>query len=236
MTYVISDLHGMYADYCAMLKKIRFCSEDRLYILGDICDRGPDTVPLYMDIMARENVYCIRGNHEEMLLAALPQTFGYLKKMCDFSAMTGLYDTESWCACGGDTTRLALFFCEQKTVEEIYSYISDMPYYRSITVGNTEYIMVHAGLDEFSPEKPLGDYSSEDLVWSRPDFDQRLWPDERKKLIVGHTPTFAFREDRTAEIYHGKGDIIVVDCGAVFKETGGRLGCLCLETMKEYYI
>ena len=38
-----------------------------------------------------------------------------------------------------------------------------------------------------------------------------------------------------AAIWHcPDGRLIDVDCGAVFTEAGGRLGCLCLETGKEY--
>ncbi len=77
----MSDLHGMFQDYCEMLDKINFSNNDSLYILGDICDRGPDTAKLYLDIISRNNVYCIRGNHEEMLLDALPTNFGYLRKL-----------------------------------------------------------------------------------------------------------------------------------------------------------
>lgn len=38
--YALSDLHGHYEALCAMLKKIHFCDNDRLYILGDCNDRG----------------------------------------------------------------------------------------------------------------------------------------------------------------------------------------------------
>ena len=31
-----------------------------------------------------------------------------------------------------------------------------------------------------------------------------------------------------------KNNHIAVDCGAVFED--GRLGCICLDTMKEYYV
>ena len=40
-TYVMSDIHGNYRAYKAMLEKINFNREDMLYILGDILDRGP---------------------------------------------------------------------------------------------------------------------------------------------------------------------------------------------------
>ena len=56
--------------------------------------------------------------------------------------------------------------------------------------------------------------------------------------VDGHVPTFLIRgtRDEQAAIWHcPDGRLIDVDCGAVFTEAGGRLGCLCLETGKEYY-
>ena len=40
MTYVISNLHGNYQKYKAMLSEISFRDSDILYVLGDIVDYG----------------------------------------------------------------------------------------------------------------------------------------------------------------------------------------------------
>lgn len=235
MNYVMSDLHGMFQEYREMLDKIHFLNDDSLYILGDICDRGPDTAKLYLDIISRNNVYCIRGNHEEMLLDALPENFGYLRELKG-KLVESVYDSEIWCACGGNETRLSLFGQDREVVEEIYSYIKQLPFYRNIKIGETEYTLVHAGIENFSLDKPMDSYAIEEFIWYSPEFDDTLWNDNNKILIVGHTPTFIFREDKQAKIYHGKGNIIDIDCGAVFREDGGKLGCLCLETMEEFYV
>ena len=41
MVYLMSDLHGRYDKYLQMLEKISFSDEDELFLLGDLCDRGP---------------------------------------------------------------------------------------------------------------------------------------------------------------------------------------------------
>ena len=46
MTYVMSDIHGQYDKYLAMLDKIAFSDDDTLYILGDVLDRGEEPVEL----------------------------------------------------------------------------------------------------------------------------------------------------------------------------------------------
>lgn len=71
MLYAMSDLHGEYQKYLAMLEKIKFNQEDTLYLLGDLVDRGPEPVKILQDIMQRPNVYPLLGNHEVMAIYIL---------------------------------------------------------------------------------------------------------------------------------------------------------------------
>ena len=45
--YVISDLHGQFVLLQLLLEKIEFSANDELYILGDIMDRGPNSIDIY---------------------------------------------------------------------------------------------------------------------------------------------------------------------------------------------
>lgn len=49
MTYTISDIHGCHDKYRELLKKINFGSEDTLYVLGDVIDRGPAGFKILLD-------------------------------------------------------------------------------------------------------------------------------------------------------------------------------------------
>ena len=62
-TYVMSDLHGNCCAYQKMLEKIELKAEDKLYILGDILDRGPNPIKIILDLMNRPNVEILAGNH-----------------------------------------------------------------------------------------------------------------------------------------------------------------------------
>ena len=73
MIYAMSDLHGEYEKFLAMLEKIQFQDSDTLYLLGDLVDRGPEPVKLLQDIAKRPNVYPLMGNHEIMALLVLQQ-------------------------------------------------------------------------------------------------------------------------------------------------------------------
>ena len=63
-TYVISDLHGHFDLLIKLLETISFSENDILYIIGDICDRGPDSLKILFYIQDHNNIILIKGNHE----------------------------------------------------------------------------------------------------------------------------------------------------------------------------
>lgn len=71
MIYLMSDIHGEYKKYIAMLEKINFSDNDILYILGDVLERGPEPIKILKDMSMRSNVYPIMGNHELMAIDIL---------------------------------------------------------------------------------------------------------------------------------------------------------------------
>ena len=233
MKYVMSDLHGRYDKYTEMLSKIHFTNDDELYILGDICDRGPASAQIYLEIMGRENVHCVMGNHENMLLEYLPLIFRFL---FDKDAKLISADYELWSVNGGGTTCASFIEVGKEKMIEIYNFIRLFPLYRVIEVETKRYLLVHAGIDNYNDSKSLSEYLPEELLWSDIDYDDTYYPIKLDKIIVGHTPTFLLNENKSAAIYHGKGNVIAIDCGAVFEKDGGRLGCLCLDTMQEFYV
>ena len=58
----MSDLHGQFVLLQLMLNKIQFTDEDELYILGDIMDRGPNSIDIYYFVKAMPNVHMIKKN------------------------------------------------------------------------------------------------------------------------------------------------------------------------------
>ena len=66
MKYAMSDIHGCYDEFIAMLNKINFSKEDELYILGDILDRGNKPIDILDYVIAHKNIYLIKGNHEKL--------------------------------------------------------------------------------------------------------------------------------------------------------------------------
>lgn len=243
MTYVTSDIHGNYDAFLRLLETIHFSDSDTLHILGDLCDRGPASAKLMLDVMDRPNVQVIAGNHEYMAMpvlnALLPRSFN---RYSEYFEVLSDHDAWLWLRNGGDTTLGTLFQESREDQLRILEYIKNLPYYRIITVGEKRYVLIHGGLGDayprgIAPENWVPYMPLYELLWTRPDFELDYFCDPNTYLIVGHTPTFLLREPgNPATIYHSDTRIIDVDCGAGFPEHGGRLGCLCLETGEEFYV
>ncbi len=69
--YLIGDLQGCKAPFQRLLEKIDFsASRDTLYILGDLVNRGPDSLGVLRSLHALgDAAHCLLGNHDLHLLA-----------------------------------------------------------------------------------------------------------------------------------------------------------------------
>ena len=75
--FVISDLHGQFVLLQLLLQKINFSDNDELYILGDIMDRGPNSIDIYYFVQAMDNIHMIKGNHEIMMRQSMQAALKY---------------------------------------------------------------------------------------------------------------------------------------------------------------
>ena len=66
--FVVGDIHGMFSALRELLERSRFDEErDRLFSVGDLIDRGPDSREA-LDWLAKPWFHAVRGNHEQLLL------------------------------------------------------------------------------------------------------------------------------------------------------------------------
>lgn len=194
MIYVTSDLHGWPVEkFLALLDRAGFSHDDTLYVLGDVIDRGPEGPELLMWMARQENVRLLLGNHEVFMLGCKEILFP--AKGSKGPSRDAVWMLRNWMANGGEVTLEGLrWWLEQEPdlVEEIFAYVEKAPLYAVETVGEKKYILVHAGLGNFRKEKPLEDYTQEELIWTRDMPDVEYFDDAT--VIFGHTPTVFFGE------------------------------------------
>lgn len=131
MTYCMSDLHGEKDLFDKMLKQIHFSSQDHLYILGDVIDRGSHGAELLEQIMASDNITMLLGNHEQMCLSTL-----------------GLHQEigarELWRQNGGMSTyRTLLYRRTSRDRHQILRFLAGLPDHLDITVNEQKFHLVH---------------------------------------------------------------------------------------------
>lgn len=228
MTYVVSNIHGDFDSFKALLQTISFKESDLMYILGDIVDYGEKSMELIEDISMRYNVYSIVGEHD---YTALRMLSGFSKMLDSGETPDADFITEmtAWCADGGQATLAGFRALDDDMKEGALDYLSDMALYEEVRVGGKNYVLVHAGIRDFSPSLELDFCGPEDFFSEPLDLTKKYYDD--KTVIVGHVST---TEDNGGDgrIFYGNGSI-AIDCGAM---RGGKLACLCLDNGKEYYI
>lgn len=237
MTYVLSDIHGQRRRFESIMKQINLQPEDTLYVLGDVIDRNPYGIQILRQLMAMPNVKLLLGNHERMMLETLyypvPENVlcaeDYLERI-----------KYRWYRNGGGVTHAYLKRMKKSVRQEIFESLAKLPVNYEITVDGQVYILTHAAPMSLYPDfAHKYDSDSEFAVWKRFDFD---FPKVAGKTVIfGHTMTKRYQMCNPMQIWHGDG-WIGIDCGSSYPEQGdlwsgyfGRLACLRLDDMKEFY-
>ena len=193
MTYVISDLHGYPIEEVQKLfEKAGFSKDDKCYILGDVIDRGKDSIKLLRWIMQNPNMHLLLGNHEQMLLESVAFIDTDESVVAD-PTINGLFAFNLWMNNGGQTTFNELQACHPKIVKSIVRYLSRAPKYKELTVNGKRFILSHSGLGNFDKNKKLEDYTDDELIWNRPTKITNYYDDAT--VILGHTPTCFYGDE-----------------------------------------
>lgn len=232
MIYVVSDIHGEYDKLIDLLDKIKLKETDTLYVLGDILDRGPHPIKTLRKLMNMPNVICMVGNHELMALICLEFL---MKEITDMSIEEldeeMLDNLVTWQVNGSKSTINEFNQLDVKAKQEVIEFIKDFVVYEEVSVNDKDYLLVHAGLGNYSPEKEIEDYSLHELLWMRADYDVQYF--ENTYVVTGHTPTQTIEGNSHPGYIYQQNNHIAIDCGAHYP--GGRLAALCLDTGEEYY-
>lgn len=206
----ISDIHGCYKTFSALLSQLALSHDDQLFILGDAINRGPGSSEVLDQIMQLQQeglaVYLIRGNHEQLILNAQKKSTERLMRTTKMAKSEDLVKTDK------------LFKKYRKLLKSSYHYLVLDDYY-----------LVHAGFD-FSKELP---FENVEAMLHIKHFKAKKKFLDGKKIVVGHSPKkLSTIVDR---IKKGKRKLFI-DNGCVNEqsEEQGNLLCLNLDTLGIY--
>ena len=129
---------------------------------------------------------------------------------------------------GGDVTLQGLKKLSQEQRIDILEYLQDCPLYEAITVNGKDFLFFHAGLDNFSPDKKITDYSPDDLLWAWAELQDEYYSDII--TVFGHTPTMSYDKKYTGKIIKIR-TWVDIDVGAAY---GQNPFLLCLDDFKEF--
>lgn len=221
--FVMSDIHGYYSLFLKMLEKIELKQGELLIILGDSCDRGPQSIELYQKYMElQESGYCIKhlwGNHEDMLYESVFLYSYYSSLWLQQGGNETIKSYEEWrkkknIELGKDLD----YNISIEKAQWLKKYFLDMKY----LMISDKSIFVHAAYDVTQAEEEQDpDY----LLWNRNDF----WQNNRsgKAIYFGHTP------EREGRIGKYANDCYCLDMGTYRTKV---LAAMEIKTKREYYV
>lgn len=240
MHWVISDIHGCFNQFMAMVEKIeKKDKEYKLIIAGDIIDRGPQTAEMLQWAMKYGNqpngrVKVLMGNHEELILDWYNLQFReWLKEGCK--------NYEPIPKSGFDFYKVAeqQNWTTEEKIRPIIDFFRQLPYFEVIDTKERKTIVAHAWAPREERMKQI--LSGAALTYTDKSiflWDRRLdeaYDSQEYRLIHGHTPTVNEGNKTKAKV-HRHHNVINVDCGSNFPKLGGRMAALCIETDKVLYV
>ncbi|TBR58972.1 serine/threonine protein phosphatase [Mastigocladus laminosus UU774] len=198
---VIGDVHGHYEGLMRLLDAIAPASNDQVYFLGDLIDRGPQSAQV-VDFVKDTPYQCLLGNHEQMLLNVLTKRIP-------------TPTVQAWLYSGGQATVSSY---EEATIPHDHlEWFDNLPTY--IDLGDIW--LVHAGVNPFIP---LEAQTADQLCWVRDEFHSIQKPYFADKLmIIGHTITFTLPGVSPGQLAQGEG-WLDIDTGAYHPRSGWLTG------------
>lgn len=172
LIYAVGDIHGSYDKLTSLLKHChahRGRCAARFVFVGDYIDRGRhsrDVVNLLIGLQraSPEQISCLRGNHEEMLISACRHR-----------------DDMTWLCNGGDMTLRSYGAMSADAIpSEHLAWFESLP----LSISDGRRFFVHAGIH---PGVPLDRQQKDVMLWIREPFlsDRR---DHGLYIVHGHTP------------------------------------------------
>lgn len=210
----IGDIHGCHKQLIELLDKLPSDIE-KIYSVGDLIDRGPESKAVVQECIDRE-IVCVRGNHEDMFLDFINGSKKYSENIFTMnggdSTLVSYQPNES--IIKKDVNGVLLEISGIDIPDDHFEFMNNMPYF----IETDDFILTHGGVpawmgEDFRDKDPA---SENELMWNRGKTNSDLG----KVQISGHTPV--------QEPHFIKG-AINIDTGCFF---GNKLSALILPDME----
>lgn len=262
-TYVISDIHGYYEVFQAMLEKIDFKEHDLLILAGDYLDRGSQNIEMMKWLENKpENVIALKGNHDMEFVENISIMDSLAKKAgIDIEHDLDQAGQLVWYKeCKKQLTEAGFGYFDYygtlgnllqldkvsfSALKKCALFFETLPYTYEININGRRCIAVHAGytdsLDNLQKET---DYESLEEFYLQARDDAYLYGGvEHGMIIAGHTPTLmpeevAFNDGKVYRFYDDVMDCIFydIDCGCSYMTANSNLACIRLEDEQVFYV
>lgn len=195
---VIGDIHGHYDGLMRLFEAIAPTSDDGIYFLGDLIDRGAKSAQV-LDFVQKNGYVSLLGNHEQMLLEAFP------------NGKVSTPALQAWLYSGGQST-VSSYDKPEHLLEKL-DWIRTFPTYLDLG----DIWLVHAGVH---PGLSLSEQTVQEFCWIRDAFHSTIKPYFKDKLIItGHTITFTLPNVPPGHVARGQG-WLDIDTGAYHPKSG----------------
>lgn len=224
----ISDIHGHYEYFVNLLEKVHFCKNDILFIVGDITEKGPEslkTLRFVIKLCKEYTVYTLIGNVDAWRLELFDDNTkkGYENLYNSISSMK-----KHWGNC------LFNEMCDElniniKSIDDIpqirqqlqIHFREEFDFLRSLpTIIETQkFIFVHGGIPTDNLETLV---NTNAYTFIKSDAFMEKGINFNKYVIVGHWPVTLYNDKISSHnpIINPKQKIISIDGGCVIKFDG----------------
>ena len=221
--YVCSDIHGQYSLFLKALDRIGFSESDHMYIIGDVIDRGPDSMALLRDVMQRKNVTLLLGNHEYMMIQ-------YLRRHRDGRPWTHP-------ANGGEITLAGYSLLSDAEQREVRAFLEGLCLQIEIKAGGKTFLLSHSSfLADQGTVKWMDVPDASGVVWDSPwrtweYIDPADYSLDGREHIIGHVPTILIPDEKWPEGIYPHMPSLYRD--RAFRITNIDCGCALIPRMKK---
>jgi len=179
--WVVGDVHGYFDTFHTLVQNLKLEGGDCIVSLGDLIDRGPTSAHAVKYVRTEPNIYCVRGNHEQMMIEGFDDALFFRERD---------RISQIWYHNGGVNTEWSYLQLYESDDEACDAASSDVEWMSGLPteIVLDDWRLVHAGYD--SNQDPEDQSEVMHMYVRKQFFDSKKAIDPDRTILFGHSPTF----------------------------------------------